>query len=315
LASIGCGDKRFIEQITKFEAGINDTTTAVAVYYSELNAFEREIYLQEVWLDKTRKVGVAETNAYGKVERTPLAGRVFSAESIKARMDAIQALGKYGVTLAKLAGTQAPAEFAAASRTAGENINGLAGTFRELSSGSDASANSYVVPFTAIASIVGVIGQLVLENKRDQALTKAVREGAPEVRKIITLLEKDLSEVVDPLRRTGSQQVLAGLVNRYNQNTKCLAERRQGCLDDDQRRRLLDEIRLAQIRYETAVAFNPGGLLGSLQKAHDSLVEYAESGRKVRNLAQLVEALTIFRERAAIVMESVIQLRELRRNS
>lgn len=316
LASIGCGDKQFVEQIAKFEAGINDTTTAVAVYYSELNTFEREIYLQEVWLDKKKQVGTSEVVG-GKIVRTPLAGQVFSAESIKARIDAIQALGKYGSSLAKLAGTQAPAEFAAASKTAGENINGLVGTFRELSKPekSDATAEAYVGPFGAIATIVGVIGQLVLEKKRDEALTKAVKEGAPQVRTIISLLEKDMKDVISPLRSTGTHQLLAGLVDRYNKNTKCLADGSPGCLNDDQRKKLLDEIRIAQVRYETAVAFNPSDLLSSLQKAHEALVEYAESGRKIQNLTQLVEALTVFRERAAIVAEAVLQLRELRRNS
>jgi hypothetical protein len=298
----GCGDKQFIKQVDEFQKGIDDTTDAVGIYYTELNSFERDLYLKELLFDKSKEVGLSQV-VKGKIEPTPLAGRTFSAASIKARMDAIQTLGKYGKQLASLAGTDAPERLAAASKGVGENINGLVTTFKTLSG--DPTASSYVGPFEALGAIAGVIGQMILEAKRDAALTKAVKDGAPQVRAIIKLLQQDLETVIKPLRETGTKQIVADLTKQYNDG--------RDKMSDSDREKLLGKIQLAQERYEIAVAFNPGDLLSSLEDAHNALVKYSESGRKISNLAELVGGLETFRERAAVVATAVKQLRDLRR--
>lgn len=294
----GCGDKQLVKQIDSFQTSVEKTATAVSIYYIEINSFERELYLDERLYNVTKRL--SETKENGKP--SALAGQTFSAESIKARTDAIAMLGKYGGELSKLAGNDSPERFATASQVLGENIGKLGVTFNELQN--DSSSKSYSKPLGALGRIVGEIGRLVMESKRDRALRKAIDEAAPQVNTIISLLETDLTEFIKPLQETGTQAQLALRINDYNN--------RKDAMSFEERRAALQEVLRVQKRYEIALAFNPSGILGSLKKAHNSLVDYANSPRKIANLTQLIANLEEFHERADTILKAVITLRELR---
>lgn len=298
-----CSNKQFVKQIDEFQGGVDNTTTAISVYYSELNEFERELYLQERLFDPSKEVLTTTRDAKGNKVPSALVGQTFNAESIKARTDAIQVLGTYGKRLAELAGSDAPTRFAAGSQSIGDNLKSLGGTFSQLTD--DPTAEKYVAPLGALGTLFGAIGQLILESKRDTAMTKAVQDAAPQVRTIIDLLENDLKSVIGPLRLTGTKQALSEIIVNYNdkRNTMSLEERRQA----------LEEIRRAQARYDMAVAFNPSDLMSSMREAHEALVKFAASKRKPQNLAELVSALDVFKERAQVIATAVLELRNLRR--
>jgi hypothetical protein len=307
VMATGCGDKEFVKNIDEFQTGINLTTTAVGTYYSELNSFERELYLQERLFDPSKEVLSEEKDPKDPSKSIPtaLAGRVFSVESIKARTDAIRLLGAYGRNLAELAGTDAPSRVAAASKVLGENLGRLGTTFDNLTG--DQTAKKFAAPAGALSAIFGVIGQLILEGKRDAALTEAIQEAAPQVRIIIDLLEEDLEVVIVTQQLTGTAEALTELTTYYNQNRQKL--------NLEERRKFLDEIRRAQERYDIAMAFNPGDVMSSLRDAHEALVKYATSDRKPENLAAMVSALEIFKERAETISAAVSQLRNLKKGT
>jgi hypothetical protein len=301
ITSIGCGKKEFIEKIADFQSGVEDTTTATSIYYSELNSFERDLYLQERLYDPTQKVERKDANQVP----TALVGQTFNAQSIKARTDAIQLLGLYGKRLAELAGNDAPTRFATGTQSIGSNFTKLGGTFSALTG--DATAAKYTAPLKALGTIFGVIGQSILESKRDAALTKAVKDAAPEVRIIIDLLEKDLENVIGPLRETGTDQALAQVILDYNN--------KRTTMTFEERKKALDEIRRSQDRFDIALAFNPSELMSSMREAHEALVKYASSKRTPQSLAELVNALDAFKERAAVIATAVLELRNLRRTT
>lgn len=301
----GCSNKQFVKQIDEFQGGVDNMTTAIGTYYSELNEFERELYLQERLFDPSKEVLTTTRDASGKRVPTALVGQTFNAESIKARTDAIQILGTYGKRLAELAGSDAPTRFAAGSQSIGDNLKSLGGTFSQLTD--DPTAQNYVAPLGALGTLFGAIGQLMLESKRDAALIRAVQEAAPQVRIIMNLLENDLTRVIGPLRLTGTKQALAVIVNNYNN--------KRNAMSMEERRQALEEIRRAQARYDIAVAFNPTGLMKSMKEAHEALVKFATSKRQPQNLAELVSALDVFKERAQVVATAVLELRNLRRGT
>ena len=306
-ALLGCSKREFAKQIIDFQTGVDNTATATSVYYSELNSFERDLYLQERLYDPSQDVLTVtrDPNDPSKNIPTALAGKTFSAESIKARIEAIQMLGLYGKRLAELAGSDASTRFAAGSQSVGNNLVKLGGTFSTLTG--DPTAKNYAAPLGALSKIFGEIGKAMLEAKRDAALTKAVQEAAPQVRTIIDLLENDLTTVIGPLRATGSDQALREVIGNYNTNrTKW---------NLDQRQKALDEIRRAQARYDIAITFNPSDIMESMRVAHEALVKYATSRRTPQNLAELVSSLDIFRERAEVLATAVLELRNLRRGT
>jgi hypothetical protein len=235
-------------------------------------------------------------------EPTPLLKGTFSAESIKARTDAIALLGIYAKRLGELSSSEAPRQLEANTRILGDNLYNLQKTFELLNH--DATAKNYTGP---VGAIVGVIGNIYLEQQRDAAIKKAIEEGAPSVRKILSLLQTDLVTVIEPLRETGFKQRLADRVTYYNDHRKTSSF--------EQRKQLLAEINVAASRYDAAVTANPANLIQSMTEAHESLVKYAGSPKTPQNLAELQTALEIFRIRAQETNNAIKQIRDLRKGA
>jgi hypothetical protein len=282
LLLTGCAQPRYAKPIGEFQKSVDQSIGVIGGYYEDLNAYERRLYLEGAYLDP--KIEVLLTGADGKP--TPLAGKTFPAEAVKARVDALSLVSKYAKRLADLAGSEAPTQFPANAKVLGDNLESLAGTFSKLSGASDPSAAKYVGP---ISTLVGLIGQIYLEHRRDTALAKAIVEGDPIVTQILTLLEDDLVNVIGPLRLLGEKQLLAERVTYYNMN--------RATLSASERHATLDSINTTADTYSKLVVFNPSGLISEMSAAHRAMVKYAKSPRETANLEELAAALELFADR------------------
>lgn len=318
LNGSGCVTANFKEPITAFQQSIDTANITIGTYYTELNQFERELYLEERLLADIDDDKKKEVMMYEGGKPTPILGQTFSAESIKARTDAIALLGIYSRRLAELAGSDSPTRFAKGTKVLGENLAQLENTFKSLSKSNDSTASkpndstalSYTEP---IRTIVSVVGQMFLESRRDEALTAAIQKGAQPVREVLDLLENDLVNIIAPLQRTGTMQILADSINYYNRLIKMNEYKAMNPQQRYQaRQKALDDIRRAAERYEIALTFNPSGLVHGMKEAHEALVKYAQSDRKPENLAELVSAMEVFDNRVRQIAVAVLQLRDLR---
>lgn len=294
----GCVNIDFKEPVSSFTSTMALSNAALLGYYGEINNFERELYLQRVAEDPAMEV--LEIGADGRP--TGLLAQ-FSPESIKARTDAINLLSKYGERLAGLAGADAPQRFNTGAQTLGTNLGKLDETFRTLGdepNTSDTTAGSYAGP---IGIIIGVIGETVLDQQRDAAVRRAVREGTPAVNAVLDLLERDMITMIGPLQSTGQDQALTGLMVAYNRD--------RGSLNFEQRRVALARIDAAARRYETTIAQQPVTLISGIRDAHAALVVYAESSGRPEDLTTLVAALETFNNRVRPVADAVATLRDL----
>jgi hypothetical protein len=292
----GCVNIDFREPVGSFTTAMSTANAAVRHYFVEMNDFERGVYLQRALYDPSLAIDVL--GADGKnTGLMPL----FSAESIQARTDALALLTVYGERLAALAGADSPSRFAAGSKILGDNLSNLADTFKKLENpdAGDSSAGKYVGP---ISTVIGVLGEMMLDAQRDAALKRAVNEGAPAVDQILNQLEKDLELVVEPLRVTGQLQQLAAVRKHYNANraTMTFAERRQALADIDEAAR----------RYQLAVTANPSEAIDGIRDAHAALVTYANSKHEPADLAALVSAIETFNNRLRPIIESLRALEE-----
>lgn len=296
ISTIGCGEKEYNEQIDAFQAGIDDTTAAVSIYYIELNEIPRDIYFMRLKYDKTLPLAYDESvdGTMNNLTPTGLAP-TFKPEWIKARMDAIRAIGRYGKLLASLAATDAPERVNTASQDIGANINDMVDTFRSLHEGDGESP--YIAPFTQLGNIVGIIGKTILESKRDRALTQAIVDGEKPVNKIISLIQNDLDGVIVPLKKSSEAKSMDLLFEYYNKNSSEMSE--------SSRTEFLQMIREKQNHFDMTRTINPSDVLTSLKEAHGALVTYATSGRKISNLKELVYALSVFRDRAEQIVTAV----------
>lgn len=299
LASVltsGCATSKWAVPIGKYQKSVDATATIVGGYYKTLNSYERDLYLDSVYLDPA--LSLAATDQQGKP--TGLVKGVFATESIDARLDALELIGVYGSRLARLAGTDAPGNFATGASDLGKSLTGLSATFQNLAgSQGDSTAAAYVGP---ISTLVGVIGQSVLERRRDSALIDAIAQGDPQVTKIFDQIEADLGEVISAQRQSGEQQRLAELVAAYNGNRSKMTV--------DQRSQFMDRIRASSDAYRVAASDDSLDAVDAMRKAHRALVKYATSPRKPGDMAEVADALEVFAARVEAAAGAIRELKD-----
>jgi hypothetical protein len=285
----------FREPVARFQQGTTQAKTALGKYYTELNRFERDLYLDERLYDPGLEV--LATDAGG--QPTPLLGKLFSPESIQARMDTLTLLGVFAERLATLAGSEEPGKLPEGSKALGEKLGSLGRQLEVLSKKGDSSASRYVEPVT---TLVGVVGSLFVEHKQTEALQKGLEQGAPRVEALIDLLEADLVEVLGPQRLTGARQALASRVVFYNLN--------KGKLSLAERREVLADIRRASDDYEALVVAHPVELARALRDAHEALLRFARSKRELTSFEELSAAMQSFQGRVQAAAAAVQRIRE-----
>jgi hypothetical protein len=292
----GCVTANFTQPVASFQKSVNTSSAAIGSYFTNLNEFERQLYLDDLALNPGKKLEATDKNG----QPTPLLGQYFQAASIKARMDSLLLLGVYGQRLSELAGSNAPQQFSDNAKALGTSLTDLDKTFSQLAKTPDKSAAAYIGP---VSALVGSLGKIYLERQRDQAIIEAVNNGAPAVRTILLLLEQDLVKVIKPLQETGLEQELAERVGYYN-------EHRDNGIDFKGRVELLTDVHAYATAYEAALAFNPSGLIQSMRQAHDALVKYANAPRTPQNFDELVVALQTFDQSAQEVGKEVELIRQ-----
>ncbi|HYO56880.1 hypothetical protein [Archangium sp.] len=285
----------FREPVARFQQGNTEVSTALGQYYSEMNRFERDLYLDERLYDSGLEV--LATDAAGRP--TPLLGKIFSPESIQARMDAIALLGVYAERLATLAGAENPGKLPEGAQALGTQLGSLGKQLETLVTKGDATASKYVEPVT---TLVGVATSLFLEARQGAVLQKGIEQGTPQVNAILDLLEADMVEVLGPQRLTGAKQALASRVMYYNthRDKLSLAERRA----------VLDDIRRASESYEALVVAHPVEMARALRDAHEALFRFARAERKLESFEELSTAMQSFQGRVEIAAAAVKRIRE-----
>src|SRR5260370_6113292 len=274
----GCTANRYEAPASSFRDKTQQTINVLSSFYSSRNSYEIDVYLQSIAADSSLTVQTTDSNGVP----TALGKPVFSPASIKARLDALNVVGVYANRLYDLANTTAPAKFQSAATALGQNLSSLDKTFQTLHGASDPTANKYIGP---ISSLIGTVGEMFLDRKRDELITKAVTEGAPQVEVILSQVRDDMDKIFSLEIITGSNEKLETLIAAYKSDrTK---------LNFEQRMTRLSAIKAAANEVAASVGSAPTSLVTSMMDAHKALVQEATSPPKARihNLAELNGAL------------------------
>ena len=286
----------FQAPIARFQQSTETATVAIKAYYSELNQYERKLYLQERHLHDSLRVAIRDS----KGNPTPLLFKPFAPEALQGRLDLLQQISQYGQQLAALAGNEAPQEAKKNIMTLAADLSDLNATFAALSKNKDPEAARYIGP---IATILNIVSEPLLEKKRSNALRQAIREGQKPVETLLTFLEQDLRKYVESTRTTGQRLELAEWVNYYNRHI--------GKLSLAQRQQVLQHIAQAVAELELVQQSQPADVVVGLRKAHAALVQYAASSGKPGDLGSLVSAVKGFQQEAQQLVEATLALRKL----
>lgn len=277
-----CSVNRYRTPVGAFRDRVQQSTAVLADYYASRNAHEIDLYLTEIAADPDLEVLL--TGPDGKP--TPIGKPTFSPAAIRARLDALDLIGVYATRLASLANSEAPANFHDAASLLGQNLGTLDKTFQSLQGQKDPTANQYIGP---VANLIGAFGAMVLESKRDAALTKAIQQAAPEVNKILALVKNDLDTVFQPLAVTGANQRLATLTTAYRQDRRKLTY--------EQRKARLVEIKDAVRARSSDLTSAPSSVVTSLGAAHDALLRLAQSKRRPADFSEFTSSMEIWTSR------------------
>jgi hypothetical protein len=273
----GCLNNRYIAPVTAFQTSTNQTISVISAFYTSRNSYETALYLNDRAADPT--LTVSTIDAAGNP--TPLGRPVFSPASIKARLDALSLVGVYASRLFALANTSAPGDFATASTALGTSLTSLNTTFQSLGA-NDATAASYVGPIT---SLIGTIGKMYLNGKRDELVKDAIEQGGPQVNIILSQIKDDMDKIFSVEVITGANQELATAIIAYNRD--------RASLTYDQRVVRLATIAAASDAATSAAASAPSKLVSSMMDANNALLKSAAASKqdKQMSLASLNDAL------------------------
>lgn len=285
LFQVGCGPSGFRDPITKFQSASSVVIASTRLYITELNKTERDHYIQSQ-LNQKAQIMLDEIESV----------QVFSKDGLKTRLDALNQIGSYGDLLLKLANSDAPEKVKAEAKNLADEVKKLSSTVSGLTDNDDTAFKAAVGP---VATIVGEILDLVLQQKIKNALDKAIKNGKDPVNNLIAVIRNDISLAYE---RKGSflKDMRTALVDEYNK------EILKGSIADSEKLKVLAErISAHEDRWEAFANGNPGEGLDAMAKAHDALVKYVESSHKAIDLASLVDAMEAFVERAVSIGKAV----------
>jgi hypothetical protein len=224
-------------------------------------------------------------------------------------------LTAYTQRLIELAGAEAPKKFNTGAQTLGTKLQNLDKDFQELEGQKDPSASKYIAP---VSAIIGAIGEMYLDRKREAALNAGITNGSAAITAILNLLERDMIEVVQPLQKSGAPVQLAMAVDRYNRYVDCkpigIGSSKGGdkptCLTSAERSQALNEIRDLAMTRDSLVVNQPVELIKAMRDAHAALLKYASAPKDPQSLASLTAALELFNSRVEPIANAIAAMEE-----
>lgn len=283
ILTAGCKEpSEFRDPVLKFQEASSIVIASTQRYLTELNKVERDKYIQT-------QASNLDTIKLEKIEDV----QVFSADDIKARLDALSQLSSYGELLVKIASDDDAREHISAQATSLKNsLEGLTGTLGYLDAQEqNADFKDAAIGFTTIFE---EILQAVVEQKLKHALKMAVVRGEKPINNLLSVIERDIEGAYQ--RRLSYLSALRVIrVDAYNNYI--------AGPNPDRRKaqQLANMIREHEDRWEILASAHPQRGLKAMRTAHSALVKYAKYGAKPTSLIELIEAMDVFATRAYLL--------------
>lgn len=288
LVLSGCISPAFRESVGQFGAATKAAMTAQSERLGRVSNNERDEIRQD--LAERRAEIVFDTTTCARLiqgqEGGPCLLRVRGGDPVAtvARYENIAALGQalsaYGDSLVALAAdsTEDQAKFASAVTAAGTSLSNLHDAIRKAGG---AETNDLSGPIGAIAGLVGELGNLYFQHRRNAVLRRVIIAGEPAVHRAIGLLREAAIWAAQRERRLlGREAQQAGSQSRrvVNNPASSVADIRQA------HSLFLDSVDAIN-RYDTQVR-----LFDALIEAHTRLVRAAQRGASTAELQAALES-------------------------
>lgn len=295
MAIQGCTHIDFREPVSNYSKGMSLSAAVLSNYYLDLNDQARDNFMIQAVYDKNISIDEIDKNG----NPTPLVA-FFSPDAIKARVDAISLINQFGVKLAALAGSNAPERLGTGIVDIGATYKSLSGRFDSLAKDTSVSGSSnYVEP---ISKIVSLISEQYMDSRRNAMLTKYVKEGYPEVEKILSLMEGDI-----PMMHKAAINRMSNKLSRattyYNENRYTMTQL--------ERSELLKTIGQYGKNYQGLTVNSPTDVVIAMREVNLALFKYAENPRDENRLVRLTAEIDTFNSRIAPIADAIEKIRSI----
>lgn len=261
-------------------------------YLLALNKTERDHYIDE------------QLASQAPIQLTTMEEvQVFGPEAIAARLDALARLADYTELLYRIVTSDAPQTIRGKAADLGTALSNLSTEVHDLAGADDTrfkQAASTVFP------IIGDVLNAMIEQRLEEALTKAVSVGAGPVNTLIEAIKIDAELAYERKRNALSRRRAAAAV-AYNTESAKGAKASAAAL-----RRLANAVSDAEDAWEAFQVARPAAGLEAMQRANLALETFARTRRpRVTDVASFVEAMEVFASAAARLGQGVRRLSEL----
>ena len=256
------------EPIGKFRTATQAVTVTSMDYFLQLNQRERNFSFFEIHTDKTKNVDATVTKA------------IFSGKGIQARLRALMVVDLYSARLAEVVDADTSTQLGTNVDALGISLKSLGDTVKSITD--DDTVTKYAEPITAL---VGFVSAMWIEHERQKALKTAIADAAPQVTRILILLEDDLQKAHD-------DRVEYALL-KYNELRLKYNKERESLSDPVRKERLI-ELEDMYNKYEEISTLSPVGVVSAMRNAHDAMIKSAENFGKIEDFRNFVTAVELF---------------------
>ena len=266
-ANAGAGN--FSVTVAKYDSGVQQALPAIKDFYLRANDFQRDVYFDELLLDPTKEMGLVQGN-----KDTALLHR-YTEREINARILALGLISNYSKALLQLSD-------ASKAKTAESDLRSIGNRIGEISRKLGVIAKSAPIVggyATTAGELAGLANKYWTRMKQEVALRETIREGAPRVEKLLSLLEADALTFSEGLYKNAAQRKLNKYMSYYNEH---FAQRPVDDVSSMSATRM-EFLRRAQVsaeRYNTALELNPSLALAKMRKVNKDLLDWAIAPKK-----------------------------------
>lgn len=252
------------QTVAKYDVGVQQALPAIKDFYLGANDFQRDIYFDDLLFDPKKEMVLSDDN-----KDTALLHK-YGEREINARILALGLISNYSKALLQLSD---PSK----AKTAESDLRSIGNRIGEISRklGVIAKAAPVVGSYaTTAGELAGLFNKYRTRMKQEAALRETIREGAPRIAKILSLLEADASNFSDGIYKNAAQRKL----NKYMGYYRDYFVQRTGDITDSMTANRMEFLRRAQAsaeRYNNVSELNPSAALIKMRKVNQDLLDWA----------------------------------------
>lgn len=293
LLNVACAKpSAYKAPVSRFRDASAVVIESTKAYLTALNKTERDHYIND------QVAGRAQIQLI-RIEEV----QVFSADAIAARLNALDQLANYTELLFRLATSDAPETVKGKAKDLGTALTNLSGQVNNLGGPDDTKFKSAV---STVFPVIGDVLKALVEQRIEEAISKAVTTGAAPVNDLIEAIKVD-AEVSFERKRNVLSKRRSDVVMQYN------TEFQKGTdADAVALRRYADVISETEDQWEAFKIAQPTIGLDAMERANIALEKFARTRKPtITDFASFVDAVEVFASAAARVGQGLQQLTAL----